>query len=243
MSRPTVLFAHERRSVARAVARVLEIAGFDVVVAAGGTQTRALLKRQRWAALVVDVALPQVPGYELCADARSEEAGQGADVVVLVASVYRRTSYKRQPTRLYGADDYVEIHHLCDSLPVKLLQHLGLKESESVPDEEAVAREALRVEGDARMSETGQQTLASLIVADMVLYNGDAIFAARSLAEALVAVSRDLDVARELHAQVEQAEGRGGETGDPVGDAFAQLMVSMGRAAHDERLPVVGGRG
>ncbi len=237
MTQPAVLFAHERRSVARAVQRVLSISGFSVVHATGGEQTRALLAQRRWAALVVDVALPGIPGYELCADATSGEADRGADVVVLVASVYRRTSYKRRPSRLYGAHDYVEIHHLCDSLPDKLFAHLGIAPPEPALAEQQVAREALRVEGDTRMAETDEQTLASLIVADMVLYNGDAIFAAASLAQAAEAVAADLDIARELYAQVERAEGRAAPDGDPVGEAFATLMVAMGRARPDERLP------
>ncbi|MEM6994748.1 MAG: response regulator [Myxococcota bacterium] len=237
MTAPSVLFGHDRRSVARPVQRVLEIAGFSFVHATGGEQARALLKQRRFSALVVDVALPEIPGYELCSDARTDAPGQGADVVVLVASVYRRTSYKRRPSRLYGADDYVEIHHLCDSLPDKLFTHLGMKVPQPSLDAQQAAREALRVEGDARMTETDDHTLAGLIVADMVLYNGDAIFTAKSLTEAAAAVAADLEIARELYAQVERAEGRAEPTADPVGDAFAQLMVTMGRAAPHERLP------
>ena len=237
--RPAVLFAHERRSVARAVQRVLEIAGFSLVHTIDGHQTTQRLGERRWAALVVDVALPGVPGYELCEVAKVDADDRGADVVVLVASVYRRTSYKRRPTRLYGADDYVEIHHLCDSLPMKLFEHLGIESPAPALETQQVAREALRVEGDKRMSELAEASdhgLANLIVADMVLYNGDAISAAGSLQEAARAVAPDLDIARELYAQVEHAEGRPSSVGDPVGQAFAALMVTMGRASPGEQL-------
>lgn len=237
--RPVILFAHERRSVARAVQRVLDIAGFSVEHVIDGHQANARLSQRRWAALVVDVALPGVPGYELCEVAKVDAADRGADVVVLVASVYRRTSYKRRPTRLYGADDYVEIHHLCDSLPLKLFEHLGIASPAPALETQAVAREALRVEGDARMTELAEARdhgLANLIVADMVLYNGDAISAAGSLQEAARAVASDLDIARELYAQVEHAEGRPTSSGDPVGQAFANLMITMGRASPGERL-------
>ena len=245
--RPCVLFAHERRGVARAVQRVLDIAGFSVRHAVDGDQARQWLGQRRWAALVVDVALPGVPGYELCEVAKAgpaEGEDRGAAVVVFVASVYRRTSYKRRPTRLYGADDYVEIHHLCDTLPLKLFEHLGIEPPEPALETQQVARQALREEGDARMTEmaeSGDHGLASLIVADMVLYNGDAISAAASLREAAHAVAADLDIARELYAQVEHAEGRPTSPGDPVGQAFARLMVTMGRAAPGERLPAATG--
>ena len=237
--RPVILFAHERRSVARAVQRVLDIAGFSVEHALDGHEAARQLGQRRWAALVVDVALPGIPGYELCEVAKVDDGDRGADVVVLVASVYRRTSYKRRPSRLYGADDYVEIHHLCDSLPLKLFEHLGLEPPAPALETQRVAREALRVEGDTRMNElaeTNDHGLANLIVADMVLYNGDAISAAGSLQEAARAVASDLDIARELYAQVEHAEGRPTSSGDPVGQAFASLMVTMGRAAPGEQL-------
>lgn len=230
MSRPRILFAHERRGVARAVQRVLEREGFSFEHAPDGATCARRLAEERWAGLVVDVALPTVAGYELVQLARDAGPAAGAEVVVLVASVYRRTSYKRHPTRLYGADDYVEIHHLCDSLPRKLYQHLGLPPEPAAETLEDEAREALRVEGDTRMEDplADQRRLASLIVADMVLYNGDAIHAALDLAEAEAAVGPDLDIARQLFAQVVRAEG-GQVPGDPIGEAFASLMGAMGR--------------
>ncbi len=45
--------------------------------------------------------------------------------MVLVASVYNRTGYKRRPTSLYGADDYVEQHHIPDALVGKLERLIG----------------------------------------------------------------------------------------------------------------------
>lgn len=230
MSRPRILFAHERRGVARAVERVLVREGFAIEHAADGATCARRLGEERWSALVVDVALPLVAGYELIQLARDAGPDAGAQVVVLVASVYRRTSYKRQPTRLYGADDYVEIHHLCDSLPRKLYHLLDVQPQPAAERTEAQAREELRVEGDTRMEDpqADQQRLASLIVADMVLYNGDAIHEARDLTEAESAVAPDLDIARQLFAQVVRAEG-GQVPGDPIGDAFASLMGAMGR--------------
>lgn len=234
MSEPRILFAHERRGVARAVRRVLEREGFVFVHVPDGDACKERLLAERWDGLVVDVALRGTAGYELVELARSAGPEAGAAVVVLVASVYRRTSYKRRPTRLYGADDYVEIHHLCDQLPRKLCEHLGLPPAPIVEQTEAEAREELRIEGDSRLEDPGEapsadhHRLASLIVADMVLYNGDAIHAAHDLATATAAVQPDLDIARELFSQVVHAEG-GRVPGDPIGEAFGALMASLGR--------------
>lgn len=214
--RKRVLFAHERQAIARAVDKVLGAHGFDVSTVPDGDGARAALEAEPFDGLVVDVALPGIPGYELTAIAR--ERGVGA--VVLVASVYRRTSYKRRPTRLYGADDYVEIHHLGDQLPEKLRKHLGLppaplqgKVSRTVADE-------LQDEGDSRFDSGSVERLASLIVADMILYNGDVMAEGLDPSEAAQRLASDLDGAREL---LVEAHGGAKVDGDPIGDAFVEL--------------------
>lgn len=226
---PRVLIAHERPGVCRVVARVLEQEGFAAAIAQDGPAALARLGAERWDALVVDVALPVHPGYELCERARAFAAdGHGARAVVLVASVYRSTSYKRRPTSLYGADDYIEIHHLGDALPAKLRKLLGLAE---VPrDMHLDAGEALRVEGDTRMVQHDDAALAKLIVADMVLYNGDRILGAPDSRTARAAVAADLAVARELFGHVLRGRGGGAGAGDPIGVAFDELMSALGRA-------------
>jgi CheY-like chemotaxis protein len=226
--RPVVLFAHDRRAVARAVTHVLGREGFDVTTVTDGIQARRALSEHAWDAFVVDVALPLIPGYELADVARSGE-GVGAQVVVLVASVYRRTSYKRRPTRLYGADDYVEIHHLCDALPAKLREHLRLPASEPALAAQDEAREQLRIEGDQRLSPTDGPRLASLIVADLILYNGDALHETTDLPSARAAMAADLDIARELYAQILRSEGRADADGAPIDDAFRTLVTALGR--------------
>jgi DNA-binding response OmpR family regulator len=223
-----VLFAHERRAVARAVMHVLEREGFSVHHVIDGQQATRALAESAWDALVVDVALPLVPGYELCETARRDD-GRGARVVVLVSSVYRRTSYKRRPTRLYGADDYVEIHHLCDTLPAKLRQHLGLPASKPALVAQDEAREQLRVEGDRRMEPADAGRLAALIVADLILYNGDALHAATSFEAAQRALSADLAIARELYVQVQRGEGDANADGTPIDDALRTLVAALGR--------------
>lgn len=229
-----VLFAHERPGVGRAVRRILELHGFDVHTVRDGHATQLALEARRWDALVVDVALPGIPGYELVRVAKSlADAGphSGAPRVVLVSSVYRRTAYKRRPTRLYGADDYVEVHHLGDFLPVKLRSMIGMPVQPSTDPSLAEGQVAavLRAEGDTRMTLQDREGLASLIVADMVLYNGDRILTAADAEAAATAVREDLEMARDLFQQVVRAEGRDLGGGDPVGDAFFELMSALGR--------------
>jgi DNA-binding response OmpR family regulator len=225
-----VLLGHAGPVIAEATRRILEAHGFDAHVAIDTRAVERELARGGWDALVVDVALPGVPGYELTGfELTSVARSAGVDVVILVASVFRRTSYKRQPRRLYGADDYVEIHHLGDHLPNRLRAHLGigLSDGDSEPAAESL-REVLwtiNERGDEHMLEQTPRGLAMLIVADVLLYNGDRITEADSVEEALAAVASDLDGARDLFGQVrpEVVEG------DLIGEAFRELVAGLER--------------
>ncbi len=228
----TVLFAHERPSVTRAAAHVLRSHGFDVEAVRDGDAAAEALRSRPYRALVVDVALPRRPGYELIEIARdeAEASGRGARVVVLVASVFRKTSYKRRPARLYGADDYVELHHLGDMLPEKLARLLQLpSQSDDAAEQEATA--AVHEVADARLHDQEAGSLASLIVADVVLYNGDRIAETTTLEEARRALAEDLDVAVDLMRQIHGPHRPAGRE-DPkreIQRAFDALMRSMGR--------------
>ena len=232
MTAPGVLLAHERPHIVRTVRHILQADGFEVVEVPDGQAARAHLDDPKIRAFVLDVGLPKVPGYELAAEIRRRELDR---VVILVASVYRRTSYKRRPTRLYGADDYVEVHHLCDQLPRKLRAHLRLGEGRLSGEQQRAGADALRVEGDRRLGEADLRRLATLLVADMVLYNGDRILPARTTAEAQRAVADDLTETARLLEQVGAVEGREGQAQAQtlVRQAFRELMHTMGRAQDD----------
>ena len=232
--RPRVLLAHAGPVTAGAAQRILEAHGFEVAIAPDSLGVARALEAGRWNALVIDVALPGAPGYERTGFELTGPAREaGVEVIILVASVFRRTSYKRQPRRLYGADDYVEIHHLGDHLPNRLRAHLGLGDRE-LPSE--TLREVLATLHDRGDEHLGEQTptgLATLIVADLLLYNGDRITEAGTVDEALAAIGRDLDGARELFEQIrpatELAEPLRGR--DLIGEAVRELVASLEQRA------------
>jgi len=226
--------AHDQPGIARATEAVLNLRGFEVEIVRTSEEVEAALVRRRFDALVVDVALREKPAYELVSVARSSarDFDRGARVVILVSSVYRKTSYKRRPARLYGADDYVEIHHLCDMLPAKLQRLLALCSSvdESArADAETRAARVLRAEGESRLRKYDPQRMAASIVADVVLYNGEAILGASDIADARRSVDDDLSVARDLLAQLAEVAGEPLPGGDPVGEAFERIMRELGR--------------
>ncbi|EDM78301.1 response regulator [Plesiocystis pacifica SIR-1] len=218
---PRVLLAHGGAVIAGAAQRILGAHGFDVYVAQNEGAVRGRLAGERFDALVVDVALPG--GFELVLPAREA----GVRCIILVASVFRRTSYKRRPRRLYGADDYVEIHHLGDHLPRRLRAQLGMDGSDLPKETLREILATLEDHGDSRLRQQTPRGLAMLIVADLLLYNGDRITEARSVEDALSVVSEDLDGARQLFAQIRPDADAAGD--DLVGQAFRELVSSLER--------------
>lgn len=230
-----VLFAHERPAFAHAARHVLRQHGYTTTFAPDGHAARLALEARRFAALVVDVALPGIAGYELADVAKTLAASgeRGAPVVVLVPSVFRHTSYKRKPERLYGADDYVELHHLGDMLPAKLDRLLGISPPARAPEHtgegegEAAATRLVHGEGDRRMDATDPHGLAALLVADLVLYNGDRILGATDGHAARAALADDLAIVREIYGQATPTAAAGEH--DPIDLAFESIMRALGR--------------
>jgi CheY-like chemotaxis protein len=179
-----VVVAHESEAIREAIRRLCADAGYAVHAVGEGRAALAALER-RPAALVLDVALPAVHAYEIVEEVRRRAPDTR---VVLVASIYNRTGYKRRPTSLYGADDYVEQHHIPDALLVKLERLIGpAPRAFELPPPHAMTPEAVEIRdaGEGRLAAASMpnmveraQRLARLIVADIALYNGDALDAA-----------------------------------------------------------------
>jgi DNA-binding response OmpR family regulator len=224
MTAPRVLFAHERPAIQRAVELVLAVEGFAVESVADGDTVADRLRRgpigkpsAPWDGVVLDVGLAGPPAYELVPAAKQ----LGARCVVLVASIYSRTSYKRRPTQLYGADDYVEIHHLGDHLPMRLRHHLGLPQQEARAGD--MIRDALEAEGDSRLTPHPAERLAALIVSDVVLYNGDAAARASDANELWRILDADIAGARVLFRDVRRRGGIEDDERDFIAEAFQAI--------------------
>jgi CheY-like chemotaxis protein len=187
MSDPArVVVAHDESAIRDAAVEVARGAGYEVIGVTDGESARILLSSQPTpAVMVVDVALPGVLGYELVESAAA--LGLGTKII-FIASVYSKTAYKRRPSNLYGAHDYVEQHHIVDQLRDKL-------EAAIVSSTRSVRRrkvsetgqlKAVQIQkaGEARLTfryRTPEEAterahrLARLIVADVVLYCGDEV--------------------------------------------------------------------
>jgi response regulator RpfG family c-di-GMP phosphodiesterase len=79
----------------------------------------ALIEEHLPDVVLLDVALPTFYGFEICDRIRNTPA-LSAVKTILIASIYDKTRYKREPQSLYGADDYIEKHHIPDALSAKI---------------------------------------------------------------------------------------------------------------------------
>jgi len=119
-----VLIAHDSHSFCAAVKEVLFTEPFEVLVANDGVAAYTAIREHQPEVAVLDVALSGMFGFEIC-EAVKSEPDTASVKVILIASIYDKTRYKRLPESLYGADDYIEKHHIPDELATRIYRVLA----------------------------------------------------------------------------------------------------------------------
>jgi predicted Zn finger-like uncharacterized protein len=202
LAAPRVVVGHAVPSAARTVAGVLKEGGYAPVLVKSGEQVLQAIDPALPApceAVVLDVGIGGVLAFEVIEHLRAHPDTQRLPVVLL-ASVYERTRYKRRPNQLYGADAYLELHHIPDRL-VRVLD--ALRAGEVAPETwlqaPADRARAAPLRGQPPMlDEQGKRVLARRLLSDVALYHGDEV--ARGVAEGapLAYVGDAVEAARQL---------------------------------------------
>ena len=97
-----ILVVEDDKLVARALKRGLESEGFAVDVAFDGTDGRWLAQENPYDAMVLDIMLPGLNGYELCEELR--ESGDWTPILMLTAKDGAEDEARALNT---GADDFL----------------------------------------------------------------------------------------------------------------------------------------
>jgi hypothetical protein len=217
MEKHKILVAHERPVIGRAIRRVLAAQGLAAEVVADGHAVGHALELDTWHGLVLDVGLPGPPVHQLVALAKTG-VPLPVKALILIASVFRRSSYKRRPQQLYGADACVEVHQLGLQLPSRLWRLLGQDPSgiDGLVESEALLA-SLQSPGGA----ADGPALAELLVADAVMASGDKLADAESAEATHAALASELAQVRELWRGVAGPEPAGA---DPVKAALDELL-------------------
>lgn len=114
-----VLVAHSDPQMCATVKTLLGEAGIVCEVCSEGTQALSLMEKAPPHVALMDVALPGLYAFEAVEKIRNKP-GLGSVKIILISSVYNKTAYKRTPASLYGADDYIEKHHIPGDLVDKV---------------------------------------------------------------------------------------------------------------------------
>lgn len=198
-ARGKVMVANANPHFCSAIKEFLDGHNFDVILAKDGVEALQFLEIKVPDIALVDVALPGMYGFEISDFIKKSEKLKHIKIILL-ASIYDKTRYKRMPTSIYGADDYMEMHHIPDQLIPKINKLLGKDKEGMRPSVKVQAREfeAVIVEQEdfsQKIKEIATQDikieapevqalgkaheeakrLARIIASDIILYNQESV--------------------------------------------------------------------
>ena len=128
-----VIVAHEKPEVVDRIEKVLSMRGYSVIKSHDGIDAMIKAVKELPYLAILDVALPKIYGFEVCKKLK-ERAETKEIKVMLISSIYDKTRYRREPTSLHGADDYIEEHQIEETIADKADALRGIKkEAEPEP--------------------------------------------------------------------------------------------------------------
>lgn len=167
-----ILVAHGEPEICRNVLSVCCQDVGEIITCNDADTAREYLGGHAVSVLLLDVGLPGAFPFQLI----EEIQRRGESIkIILLPSVYNRTAYKRKPSSLYGADAYLELHHLPDRLiPLlhDLVPELTLKSKPFCAMSDKGEERALPADADAKQQ---AEELSRLVIADIALYHQEQI--------------------------------------------------------------------
>jgi DNA-binding response OmpR family regulator len=136
-----------------------------------GETALEFMDRQPPQVAIVDVALPGLFAFEVVEKVRKRPGLEGVKIMLL-SSVYNKMAYKRRPTTLYGADDYIEKHHIPLDLITKIHKLIErncheVKGGAIAPEEVSTRLEIDELKTRLKNAEESERILAPLELAEL----------------------------------------------------------------------------
>lgn len=85
MGRARILIAEDEANIVESLSYILQRADFDVDVASDGLDALDRLRRSRFSALILDIMMPEMNGFDVLRAVRADRELAGLPVIVLTA--------------------------------------------------------------------------------------------------------------------------------------------------------------
>jgi predicted Zn finger-like uncharacterized protein len=227
--RLSVLVAHEAVEFCAAVEKVLASEPFDIISCHDGKEAVDLVSRLKPDVVLLNVALPTMYGFQVCEALRGNPE-TSATRIILLAAIYDKTKYKRSPQSLYGADDYIEQHHIPDALAA-MIYRLAADIREVEPDSLPVMDEVPTSPDRLTPAEVDRQESVRMeLMCQSPVEVQDAVESAYKSAKQLArSIVSDISLYREVELE------------DAIRTDAVELCLGLeikdGRAIYESRLP------
>lgn len=232
-----ILIAHSDAVLLKTIGDLLARNNIVYEVVGDGDTALAVMDRRPPRVVVADVALPGLYAFEVVEKVRSRP-GLESVKIILMSSVYNKMAYKCRPKSLYGADDYIEKHHLPDSLIPKIQQLCSKTvtvpashppKPPEIPDDFDEVNESIRQAEEQEVTSTDQsqaldkaRRLARIIVSDIALYNQQRVEAGIANGRFHEEFAKEIAEAKKVFSERISAEICAQE--DFLMDAFAEFV-------------------
>ncbi|WP_053550773.1 response regulator [Desulfuromonas soudanensis] len=123
---------HSDGAFCATIEELLSGSGMTVQVCHDGHNALNAMEKRPPQVAIIDVALPGLFGFEVVDKIRARPGLKDVKIILL-SSVYNKAAYKRTPSSLYGADDYIEKHHIPTDLVSKIRALLAIPENPVSP--------------------------------------------------------------------------------------------------------------
>ena len=80
-----VLLVDDEPSIVKILGRLLQLSGFEVTTALDGEEGLAKVRSDHHDAVILDLMLPKMNGFDVCADIKSSEDTKKTNVLIFIA--------------------------------------------------------------------------------------------------------------------------------------------------------------
>jgi len=165
MKKTRILLVQNAQTQGNGTKRSLDSTGYDVVWVGSGVSALAAAKQWTIALVIIDVALPDIEGGELCRRFRSHENMKAVPIILLAPRDYRPPSANEQPGS--GPDAYLTKPYLDSELAAAITAALAARTSKKTqPPVQHVVKLGPRQQADVIVSAERRKELQPTPVPD-----------------------------------------------------------------------------